>query len=390
LRDGFLAARLRLYVAAFSTDAAAYSFFVLLAVHAQHGLGAGPAALGWLGTITTAVYAALCFFTGGLSDRIGSRPLYLGGAMLLAAVALPAAFFSRSLPHLYIAGALFGVGLGFFWPPLQRQLFIFSPRGALWRTAGTFNVAWAAGICLGSLGGASFYERLGFREGLALCLGLILLTLVCAVWPVPAAAGGEGSRRPPEAPGVRMDARRAAAFLRLAWLANFAAYFAFNGITYLLPHISDRLGFSVLQLGLFLFTANFARFTAFLLLRRFAGWQYSLGWLAVFQLLGGGALAALAFSREAALFYPLFALFGAFAGISYYSSFFYGLNLGARQGRNSGLHEGILSLGMTFGPLLSGLAAKSAPAWPGAVFGFTGLVVLAALVLEWRLARSRA
>ena len=64
-----------------------------------------------------------------------------------------------------------------------------------------------------------------------------------------------------------------------------------------------------------------------------------------------------------------------------------GLNLRAEEGRKSGLHEGILAMGLALGPLASGVAGELFPAWPGAILAAPGAVILLGLVVMLLLAR---
>ena len=78
----------------------------------------------------------------------------------------------------------------------------------------------------------------------------------------------------------------------------------------------------------------------------------------------------------------LFAVAGAYSGLAYYSSIYYGLNLREGEGRKSSLHEGILSLGLSIGPLACGTVGWALPDEPGAIVLFTGVVVLICGVVE--------
>jgi len=382
--------RVRLYAASFVVDAVAYGFKILVPVVAQEHFDAGPVMLGLLGTASMLVYAAVCLLSGRLSDRFGSRALYLGGLAVVLAVALPLALVASSLAILFVASALFDGGLGLFWPPLERELSFTSPREHLARTVGTFNCTWAAGICLGGIGGASFYARLGYTSGIALFAGLIAASLVILAARLARAPPSSSVARE-ELESESRDARRVAFFLRLGWVANFAAYFAMQGIAYLFPHLRAQIGFSIEKMGVFLLAITLPRFLAFVALRRLSSWHFSLAWIVVVQSLAGSALVVLSLLTHAEwAFLLLLPALGAFGGLSYSASFYYGLRVPSREGTNSGVHELFLSLGATAGPLACGLVASAAPEWPGAIFAFCGAVILAFLGVELAMARHHA
>jgi predicted MFS family arabinose efflux permease len=391
LAHRFRRSRLRLYTAAFAIDVTAFALFALLPLEAQRRFDSSPLALGVLGSATSLVYAALCLWTGRLSDRWGSRRPALLGLGALGGVALPAAFASAEMWHLVLASGAFGVALSLFWPAVQRQLFVLSPGATLLGSVGVFNCAWAAGTSLGSFAGTSFFDRLDFRSGIGLCFGFTLLA--AAVLAVPM---GPGAASEPAKPQVRPQSDAAwRLFLVLSWLANFAVYFAWNGVAFLLPHVCRRLDFTVAQLGHFLVALNASRLAAFALFQRFRRWEYSLGWLLGLQLVGAAALGVLGWANQPAVFVLLLSVFGLFGGLSYYSSLYYSLSGDSAHGARSGIHEGVLAAGQGIGPLACGAAASLFANWPGAVLVFAGAVVAAVAVVEagvvlsWRRVRIR-
>ena len=160
-----------------------------------------------------------------------------------------------------------------------------------------------------------------------------------------------------------------------------------QGINYLFTHVRAELGFTVERMGLLLLAINLPRLGSFFTLRWLEGWKYSFGWLATLQTTAGACLIALSiFETQLAFILRLPAL-GIFAGLSYTSSFYYGLSVEAREGTNSANHELFLSLGATFGPLACGLVAEAAPDWPGSILAFCGAVILVALAIESVMAR---
>ena len=372
-------ARLRIYAAAFCMDAAAYGTNLLLPMRALKSFDAGPLELGLIGTIIQATYTIVCILTGRLSDRFGSRALYLPGAAIVSLVALPVIYFSDSLGDLYLAAPILGVGLGFYWAPLEREMGETSNPGNLWKTAGTFNCVWALGICLGSYGGPELYNWLSFEAGTILLLALSGLALFLLLPPLRIEPRPETTGKT-ETIEVGASSRR---LLLVAWVANFSAYFAINGITNQLPYLGERhpeIGLGMV--GLLALSINLARFGGFFTLRRLNGWNYSPAWLFLFQLLAATSLLLLSGTNSLAHYFILLPLLGIFCSMSYSLSFYYGLAASSRAGRNSGLHEAVLSLGLMSGPLACGTASWALPDWPAASLAAAGALILLALLVE--------
>ena len=371
-------ARLRIYAAAFCMDAAAYGANLLLPMQALKSFDAGPLEMGLIGTIIQATYTIVCILTGRLSDRVGSRALYLPGAAIVSLVAIPIIYFSDSLWGLYLAAPILGVGLGFYWAPLEREMGETSNRGNLWKTAATFNCVWALGICLGSYGGPELYNWLSFEAGTILLLALSGLALILLIPPLRI------DPRPETDSGKAIETRTSSTHLLLvAWVANFSAYFAINGITNQLPYLGEKhpeIGLGMV--GLLALSINLARFGGFFALRRLNGWNYSPAWLFLIQLLAAASLLVLSGADSLSHYFILLPLLGIFCSMSYSLSFYYGLATSSKAGRNSGLHEGILSLGLMSGPLVCGAAAWALPDWPAVALAAAGALILLALVVE--------
>ena len=166
-------------------------------------------------------------------------------------------------------------------------------------------------------------------------------------------------------------------------MANFSAYFAFSGITYQLPYLGEKhLGIGVAMIGLLAFSINLARFGGFFTLRRLNGWNHSPAWLFAVQLAAAAALLTLSQAENPVYYFVLLPLLGIFSSLSYSLSSYYGLTASARAGRNSGLHEAVLSIGLMLGPLACGAAARLLPDWPAVALAVAGAALLLALIAE--------
>jgi len=365
--------RLQLYLSSFLVDAVGHGYGLVVAKYALSELDASARELGFLGATWPLVYAVTCVTTAQWSDRVGSMPLLRSGLLCLAIVVLPLALCSRSLVPLYFAAAGVGFSLAFFWPPLERQLSILSPGKMLWRSLGAFNIYWAAGAATGTYAALPTYNRFGFATTIGIYIALILLSLLCSTWR------GTHEKSPREhVPLEELAPMKAKLFLHLGWTANFSAAFTFGGIHYIFIYVGEEyhLGFWV---GAIIFAKELGRFTAFVGLRYYCGWHYSLRWLAIVQCVAGIAVISSAFFRSPGLLCLLFFIAGCFIGLAYYSSFFYGLNLRSDEGKRAGIHEGILASGTFLGPLLCGTVGDLYPDWPGAVLLLPGAVILICL-----------
>ena len=368
-------------------DALQYAYALIVVDHALVAFGATPLELGLLGFTTNCVYAGSSFAISRLSDTMGSLRLIALGLVLLIVLALPLVALAGGVPVLCLANGVVGLAMGCFWAPLERQLSLLSPGKQLWRSLGVFNLAWAAGVGLGSVAGPGAYAGYGLGRSLWLCAGLALVALVAVFsrLPRPAEEGGNGVERGASSGsssrrGPAED--RAAAFVTVGRLANFTSYFAIGGLTYFFMFYANSHGIRSEIAGWLYFSRDLARFGTFFWLQVSSRWHYSMHFLGALQFAAGLSLIVSGLSADLWVLAAAFAVFGVFAGLSYYSSIFYGLNLRHREGKHSGLHEAILAFAGSVSPLCCGVVGQMFVGSPSVILLFLGAVVLGGLVLE--------
>jgi MFS family permease len=173
-------------------------------------------------------------------------------------------------------------------------------------------------------------------------------------------------------------------FLQMAWLANPFAYVAINTVIAVMPGIANKLALSNTRVGLFCSVWMFARLGTFALLWQWRGWHYKYRWLlsAFLMLIGSFMLLLLANQLWLVVVAQIF--FGFAAGLLYYSSLFYSMDVGGEtQGEHGGLHEAAIGIGICVGPAVGAAALQWFPQHSNnGVFAVTVLLVcgLAGLV----------
>ncbi len=147
---------------------ALFGVFFLLPFALERGHGDSPLLAGLLLTAIPVALGVVAPFSGGFSDRIGARPLTVGG-MLLAAGALVLLALSvqaAALAPLLLALILFGVGQGLFTAPNTSAIMGAAPARRLGVAGGLFNVTRSLGTSLGvAVATAVLSWRLAGRAG---------------------------------------------------------------------------------------------------------------------------------------------------------------------------------------------------------------------------------
>ncbi len=348
---GFWKGRGGLYVAAFLLDMtmAAAGFAVpLYAIE----LGASGLALGVIGASAFA-YTLVCLFSGRLSDRLGRRTVAALGCVLVSAayLAIP---HTRTLPTLFVFAVAVSFSIALIWPPVQAWLSEQPDRRSLSSSIGIFNVSWSIGIAAGPIVGARLVKldpqlSLPFHvaAGFALLSILIMYAIKTDGRPVE-------DLQPAETPPAG-----AATFLYIAWVTNFASWFASSCVRALLPKLTREMHVDDVTLGWLIGSLMAAQTLMFLILQFSQKWRYRLAPLVLFPCGSAAGMLLVFFAADWRLWFLGLTLIGLGCGMTYYASLFYTLfGRATGQGKATGFHEAILGSGLVFGPLLGGISVR--------------------------------
>ncbi len=274
------------------------------------------------------------------------------------------------------------------WPIIEALVSENESRAGVARRVGLYNVIWAAVGALAYCSGGALIERLGPGALYALPAGLHLaqLVLLSRIAPGVREAHAQAGRVPvetavPEAAAFQQKVPPAL-FLKMAWLVIPFTYIAINTLLAVVPQRSLALGLDTAKAGAFWAVWFFVRLASFVLLWQWTGWHYRFRWLVA----AFGALAVsfcvLMLSQSLPVLVAAQAVFGCAAGLIYYSSLFYAMDVGEAKGEHGGIHEAVIGAGICTGPALAALTLHLLPdqpesgAWAVAVMLALGLAAL--------------
>lgn len=344
-------------------------------------LGASAGALGLLGATWPVPYIIASLISGRLSDRIGRRNIAVIGSVVACIITFACAR-TTNIPLLIGLTAVFGLGIGFFWPPIIAWISD-GPRGAaLHKRLTRFGVAWNIGLLLGfALTGWVFrrWPQLAFDIP-TLGLGVIIILLLLPARPHHTEE--ENTFELPAVPAGR-------GFRKTAWFANFGVRLANAGVAALFPQLATRLDIAADAHGGLLALINGTAMLMIAAMQVFTFWHTRLWPLWLAQALCALAAAAIGVGNGMGVFLLAFALIGVVSGYSYQASIFFTLQEMTEKGKGSGLHEAFLAGGLLTGPLLAGWAGNAFGLRAPYFFCATALLVVVALQVVVVILRRR-
>lgn len=355
-----------------------YLYYFYFFMRTEHGYGNRANLL--LAALNGAVYALMSWQGGRFAQRFGYfTSLKLGFGIMTAALAVGSQVHSAS-GHILIM-AVTVVGMCFTWPTLEALVSEGETRVGVQRMVGIYNVTWAGTAAVAYFTGGAMLEKLGpqslFYVPAAIQLGQLGLTLWLeskARRAVTVAVPNSFAQTPKPHPH---PAARTRVFLRLAWLANPFAYIAINTLIAVIPGVARRLELSTMLAGFCCSLWCFARLGAFFMLWHWDGWHYRFRWLLFAYLALVGTFAAIVMAPNLAVLVLAQVLFGSVAGLIYYSSLFYSMDLGDTKGEHGGIHEAAIGLGNFAGPAVGAAALHFLPQYAhSGTFAVSGLLLL--------------
>ncbi|HOX55966.1 MAG TPA: MFS transporter [Candidatus Paceibacterota bacterium] len=354
----------------------------------QTEFGYGNRANLLLAALNGGVYALMAWLGGMFAQRFGYfTALKLGFGIMIAALAVGSQLHSAA-GHIMIM-ALAVVGMCFTWPTLEALVSEGESRAGVQRMVGIYNVMWSGTAAVSYFIGGAVFEVLGPRSLFYLPAAIVLVQFCLTFW-LEAKAGlaphSPAERSAPATPPL-VSATRTKVFLQLAWLANPFAYIAINTLIAVMPGVAGRLDLSTTAAGFCCSLWCFSRVASFFVLWHWAGWHYRFRWLAASYVTMIVTFAVIVMAPNLAVVILAQLIFGVVAGLIYYSSLFYSMDLGDTKGEHGGIHEAAIGLGNFAGPAVGAASLYFLPQYThSGALAVSGLLLLGlgGLLAVWR------
>ena len=333
-----------------------------------------------LAALNGAVYAVMAWQGGNFAQRFGYfTALKAGFVIMMGALAVGSQLHSAG-GHIVVM-AVTVIGMCFTWPTLEALVSEGETRAGVQRMVGIYNMTWAGTGAVAYFVGGAMLEKLGPQSLFYVPVGIQIIQLGLTLWlesQARRAAPANESKPPRSTPDQHPHpAAMTKVFLRLAWLANPFAYIAINTLIAVIPGVAKRMDLSTMLAGFCCSIWCFSRLGAFFVLWRWNGWHYRFRWLLVSYLVMVGTFAAILLVPNLAVLILAEIIFGCVAGLIYYSSLFYSMDLGDTKGEHGGIHEAAIGLGNFAGPAVGAASLYFLPQYANSgAFAVSGLLLL--------------
>jgi predicted MFS family arabinose efflux permease len=376
-----------------------YSYYFFF--YMQQVFGYGNRANLALAAANGAVYMVFAWLGGKFAQRFGCfQSLKLGFGVMIAALA--AGLFLASAPGQILVMLFTFIGVCFTWPALEALVSEGETAIGLPRMVGIYNMVWAGTAAVANFVGGAVLQNLGLKSLFYVPIAILVGQFALTLW-LEAKARAEGERpvpTPATKPAVvdleqgmnHRSAEKAKTFLMLAWLANPFAYVAINTIVAAVPGVARRLELSTMLAGFCCSIWCFSRLAAFFVLWRWVGWHFKFRWLLLSYVLLIASFAAVLMAPSLAVLVAAQIVFGAVAGLIYYSSLFYSMDVGEATSEHGGIHEAAIGLGNFAGPSVGAASLYLLPSYANSgILAVSGLLCLglAGLLAIWHLGTRR-
>ena len=369
-----------------------YAYYLFFFMEKEFGFG-NKANLA-LAAVYGAIYMFGAWFGGRFAQRFGYfTALKLGFTIMICSFLIGAQIHSAN-GQIFVMACIV-IGMCFTWPTFEALVSEGETPVGLQRVVGIYNIVWAGTGALAYFTGGAMLEKLGPKSLFYVPAGIVLFELIFTFWLEMRIAPSSSQPAPVSDTAPPLNPRpiaKAKSFLRMAWLANPFAYIAINTLVAVMPGVANRLGLTTTLAGFCCSIWCFARVGAFFALWFWSTWHYRFRWLlaSFITLIVAFIIILLVPNLAGVVLAQIF--FGTAAGLIYYSSLFYSMDLSDKKGEHGGIHEAAIGLGNCAGPAIGAASLHFLPqhASSGAV-AVSGLLVLGlgGLLLIWNTGRRQ-
>ncbi len=356
-------------------------FFYYFYFFMQHRFGFGNEANLTLAAVNGLIYMVGSWYGGKFAQRYGYfTALKCGFGIMMTGLLIGSQVHSAAA-EVVVLGIVV-LGQCSTWPTLEALVSEGEPPAGVQHMVGIYNIVWAGTGAVSYFIGGAILEHFGFKVLFYLPLSIQLCQMLLTFWLEAHARhlAVDANETESNSEPVEMDVRpiaKAKMFLRMAWMTNPFAYISINTLVAVMPGVASKMHLSTMAAGFCCSLWCFARLGAFVTLWRWNGWHYRFSWLLAAYIALVGSFITILVAPNLYLLIAGQILFGIAAGLIYYSSLFYSMDLSDTKGEHGGIHEAAIGIGNFAGPAVGAASLHFLPQYANSsAFAVGGLMLL--------------
>ncbi len=341
--------------------------FFLTRYMAEHG--AGLIRLGIAGGIFSISFAVSSIVFGGVSDKSGRKKTIIYGIALIFFGTIGCLIVEPTRSLFFVFFVFIGISPGLVYPALIAWLGQDTDRFSNRAVSGRlllFCLSWNAGVVIGMITGGRLYL---LRYDGPIIASLIFLGINCILILLCKEETGKGGQEryiapPPDFSGQSGKAQKAPGdsdlYKRLGRLTALGFAVSMSTILYLFPQVAVEIELPADKHGIIIALMRVSVIGTYLIMHFYSFWKYNPAVLFITEGAGVIGLLLVFFTRNLFLISTGLFLIGILSGYGYFAGLYYGNNdpNSSCMGRDSGLHQGFLGIGVAAGSVMGGLIGK--------------------------------
>ena len=315
--------------------------------------GASSIFLGLMGVVAETIRVPVCLMSGRLSEKVGRIALCIP-AMIIQIIVCFLLTRATNKSQVFILFAFSAISLSLFYPPFQALIGDVSQKGQLTKNLGAFNMGWCIGAAIMAVAAGWLVD---VSMNLAFYVAGLLAFIPCILvgyWGWHQSVNkGEVEETP-----VQKVSKDHPKLLMVSRMGMFVGFFCWAAIRILFPKLGVEIGWK---------DAEIAKVISALLVGQGLGiiasnispwwkekWWPQIASTALIML----SVLTVGLTSNKLILMTAFGICGISMSICYTSALYLGISARENMGKNTGIHESLIALGINLGCLIGGAGAQ--------------------------------
>ncbi|MFH1612803.1 MAG: MFS transporter [bacterium] len=306
--------------------------------------------LGLFAAIWAFLYAIIAIIAGNLCNTISQKKLILMNCILIAIIY----FFiimAKSLNQIFLLGCFSAISWGIFWTPLLSWLSHKVEPKKLTKTIGIYNISWCSALAIGSFINGFFYKIYNWLPFVVISILSIINMIVISKEPCLKHHYQNYQIEKKSINNKKNIWDVDNLFLYLVWILNFIGAM----IICHFPKLAYSLNIDVIAISTIISFISLSQCIMFFILTKKTFWKSKFWPFFTLQSIICLGLLGITLSNNIYLWASVFLALGVLKSFTYFLSIFHSANDIENRSQKVGIHEAIVGISGSLGPLLGGI-----------------------------------